>query len=225
MSRIKLAEQATAPDTPPTGKASIYIDATTKKLASKDDAGTVTDYGAAGGGGEANTGANAGSGAGVFRDKTGTTLNFRSIVAATAAVVVSQLTDTIQVAFGHVLTAALNAANFAIQAAKTVTFNAVVDNGNSGTAKTIDWTAGQKQKVVLTGNVTFTFTAPPGPGNFVLLVTQDATGGRTTAWPASVKWPAGAAPAIQSGAAGSVHLVAFFYDGSTYHGGASLNYS
>ena len=45
MSKITVVEQAGV-TTPSTGQASIYVDASTKKLASKDDAGTVTDYSA-----------------------------------------------------------------------------------------------------------------------------------------------------------------------------------
>lgn len=43
------------------------------------DGGWADAGGGSGGGGEANTGANQGDGAGVFRDKSGVTLNFRSL--------------------------------------------------------------------------------------------------------------------------------------------------
>ena len=39
-------------------------------------------------------------------------------------------------------------------------FDAEFDNGNSSTADTIDWGVGNKQKSTLTGNCTYTFTAP-----------------------------------------------------------------
>lgn len=39
-----LISNKTAPDTPDTGKTKVYVDSTTKKLTSKDDAGTVTNY-------------------------------------------------------------------------------------------------------------------------------------------------------------------------------------
>jgi len=50
MSKIKLTNQA-APDTPAAGKTEVYVDNSTKKVASKDDSGTVTNYGSGGGGG------------------------------------------------------------------------------------------------------------------------------------------------------------------------------
>jgi hypothetical protein len=51
--------------------------------------------GGGGGGGEANTGANVGGGAGVFRDKTGVTLNLRSLVATSNKIAIVQNADTI----------------------------------------------------------------------------------------------------------------------------------
>lgn len=39
-----LMKNATTPDTPPSGSTAIYVDSTTKKLISKDDAGTETSY-------------------------------------------------------------------------------------------------------------------------------------------------------------------------------------
>lgn len=49
MSKITLIEQANSPDTPATGEVSVYVSQSTKKLATKDDAGAVVDYGAAAG--------------------------------------------------------------------------------------------------------------------------------------------------------------------------------
>ena len=50
MSTINLTNQD-APDTPDTGECEVYVDSSTKKLATKDDSGTVTVYGSGGGGG------------------------------------------------------------------------------------------------------------------------------------------------------------------------------
>lgn len=65
----------------------------------------------------------------------------------------------------------------------------VYDNGNSGAAITIDWRRGRMQKVVLTANCTFTWTAPTEPGMYALRIAQDATGGRSLTWPSAAKWP------------------------------------
>lgn len=111
-----------------------------------------------------------------------------------------------------------------IQVTGEAYFDAEVDNGNSGTAKTIDWTAGNKQKITLTGNCTFTFTAPSGPANLILRLIQDGTGSKTVTWPATVKWPEGTAPTLST-AASSVDIVSFYWDGTNYHGQASLAFA
>ena len=47
-------------------------------------------------------------------------------------------------------------------------FDGEVDNGNSGATKTIDFTSGNKQKVTLSEDCTFTFIPPSGPANVIL---------------------------------------------------------
>jgi hypothetical protein len=98
------------------------------------------------------------------------------------------------------------------------------NNGNSGTAKTIDWTLSNKQKITLTGNCTFTFTNPPGPCSLIFKLAQDATGSRTVTWPSAVKWSGGTAPTLTT-AANKVDIISFYYDGSSYFGTYSLNYT
>lgn len=104
------------------------------------------------------------------------------------------------------------------------TFDAEVDNGNSSTADTIDWTAGNKQKSTLTGNVTYSFTDPSGPCNLMLKLVQDGTGSRTATWPVSVKWSGGTAPTLST-AASAVDIVSFYFDGTSYYGQSGLNFS
>jgi hypothetical protein len=103
-------------------------------------------------------------------------------------------------------------------------FNSEIDNGNSGTAKTINWNAGNKQKITLTGNATLTFTSPIGPCNLVFKVVQDATGSRTLTYPATVKWVGGSAPTLTT-AANAVDILVFYYDGTNYYGDSALNFS
>lgn len=103
-------------------------------------------------------------------------------------------------------------------------FASVVANGNSGTAFTVAWPSGGKQKITLTGNCTFTFTAPPGVCNLLLMLTQDGTGSRTATWPGTVKWVGAAAPTLTT-AANATDIVSFFYDGTNYWGVASLNFA
>ena len=106
---------------------------------------------------------------------------------------------------------------------RTITFNIEHDNGNSGATDTIDWSNGQKQKSTLTGNVTYTFTDPNGPGNFTLRLIQDATGSRTVTWPATVKWPGGIAPVL-SVSANAEDIVTLYFNGTTYYGDYGTNY-
>lgn len=101
---------------------------------------------------------------------------------------------------------------------------AETDNGNSSTADTIDWSVSHKQKSTLTGNCTFTFTAPSGPCSVLLRLIQDGSGSRLVTWPAAVKWPAGTAPVLSTGAA-AVDIVAFYYNGTNYYGSSALNFS
>lgn len=103
------------------------------------------------------------------------------------------------------------------QFSTTANFTTEVDNGNSGAADTLDWTAGNKQKSTLTDNVTYTFSpAPDGPCSLILRLIQDATGTRTATWPATVKWPGGTAPTLTT-TANAVDVVALYFDGTNYH--------
>lgn len=101
---------------------------------------------------------------------------------------------------------------------KSLYFNSEIDDGHSGTADTIDWSAGPLHKSTLTGNVTYTFTAPSGVGKLQIKLVQNGTGGKTVTWP-SVTWvnSGGTAPTIRS-AAGAITFVNFYYDGTTYYG-------
>lgn len=105
-----------------------------------------------------------------------------------------------------------------------VFFDAEYDNGNSGAADTINWNLGNKQKSTLTGNATFTFTAPPGPCSLTLKLVQDGTGSRNPVWPATVKWTGGTEP-VWSTAASAIDIVTLYYDGTNYYCGALLGFA
>lgn len=77
-------------------------------------------------------------------------------------------------------------------------------NGTGGTL-TIDLAAyvinnANVYHVTLQANTTFAFTgAPTGKAcTIAVYLLQDATGGRSVSWPASVLWPGGVAPAIST---------------------------
>lgn len=105
---------------------------------------------------------------------------------------------------------------------KTAGFLAEVDDGNSSTADTIDWTTGNRHKSTMTGNCTYTFTAPTTPTAIGLKLIQDGTGSRTATWPAAVKWPGGTAPTLTTTAA-AVDYISCFYDGTNYLCNSSLD--
>jgi hypothetical protein len=96
---------------------------------------------------------------------------------------------------------------------------------NSGTAFTVDILNGSLQVITLTGNVMFTFPTPTAGRGLVILLKQDATGGRTATWPMTVKWPGGTAPTITS-AANKLDKFAFVADGINWYGtNAGQNYT
>jgi hypothetical protein len=103
-------------------------------------------------------------------------------------------------------------------------------SSSSGTL-TLDLENGNVFEVTLTENVTTTnFNNPPTSGNggsFTLILKQDATGGRTFAWPSSVDWSNGVSPTIST-AANAVDILTFLTvdGGTTWYGFLSgVNFS
>jgi len=93
-----------------------------------------------------------------------------------------------------------------------------INNGNSGTAKTIDWKIGNKQKITFTGNATLTFLPPMGVTNLILRCIGDGTG-RTITWDSAVKW-SGSAPTF-TGTSAKWYIISFYFDGTNYSAMAS----
>ena len=95
---------------------------------------------------------------------------------------------------------------------------------NTSTAYTIALSGGTLQILTLTGNCTFTFPTATAGQSFMLFLKQDATGGRTATWPASVKWPSSVAPTITATASKGDKFV-FTADGTYWLGStAGQNY-
>lgn len=90
------------------------------------------------------------------------------------------------------------------------------DDGNSGTAQTIDFSKWRIHKSTLTGNVTYTFTAPARASNVVLHLVEDGTGGRTITLPASVKWTGGTTPTWVT-TASAHNVIACYTDATNYY--------
>lgn len=96
------------------------------------------------------------------------------------------------------------------------------DNGSSGTAKTIDWGNGNHQKISMTANCTYTFTAPAKPTVMSLRISY--TGAYDVTFPATVLWSGSTAPTLTK-TTGRVDILTFVYDGTNYFGGYNLNYT
>jgi hypothetical protein len=105
----------------------------------------------------------------------------------------------------------------------------VVALGNTSTAKTIDLNAGNVFTATLTDNCTFTLANSNANSNrgssFTLVLTNDATAGRTVAWAGgSFKFPGGAATLSRTTTAGAIDIWVFFTpdNGTTYYGNISM---
>jgi len=97
------------------------------------------------------------------------------------------------------------------------------DLGNSGASKTVDWANGQNQRIALTAACELTFSNPVAGMTAKLKVVQGGTGSYTITWP-TIKWAGGAAPTLTT-AVGGIDIVSLYYDGTSYHGVASLGFA
>ena len=93
----------------------------------------------------------------------------------------------------------------------------VVAIGNTGTSQTLSLTSGTFQTATLTGNCTFTMPTATAGKSFILILTQDGTGGRTATF-TSVKWPGGTAPTITTTATTGRDILTFVSDGTNWYG-------
>jgi hypothetical protein len=105
----------------------------------------------------------------------------------------------------------------------------VVALGNSGTATSIDLRQGNVFTSTLTGNCTFTLTNPNANSNrgssFTLILTNDATAGRTVAWAGGAfRFPGGAATLSRTTTANAVDIWVFFTpnNGTTWYGNIAM---
>ena len=144
-----------------------------------------------------------------------TTLNSTTLIsAATVNVTTLNATSLVNTATANVTT--LNATTIVNPSITNFT-ETPVSIGNSGTTQTLSLANGTFQSVTLNGNCTFTMPTATNGKSFILIVTQDATGGRTATF-TSVKWPAGSAPTITTTASTGKDILAFFADGTNWYG-------
>jgi hypothetical protein len=92
--------------------------------------------------------------------------------------------------------------------------------GSVSGSVTCDTSAGNECDMTLTGNVTsFTLqnSATPNAGQRVILkITQDATGGRTFAWPSNAKFPGGTPPTVTP-TANKTDIFTFISNGTNFY--------
>jgi hypothetical protein len=82
---------------------------------------------------------------------------------------------------------------------------------------TVNLLNGSVQQLTLTGSTTFTFPAVGGGKQFLLMLTQDATGSRLATWPSTVRWAGGTAPTLTTTAA-KTDVISFLSNGSYWLG-------
>jgi len=78
--------------------------------------------------------------------------------------------------------------------------------------------------VTLGGNRTLANPLYAQPGNYVLIVKQDATGSRTLSYGSNFKWPSGSAPPLSTGA-GAIDMLSFVCDGTNIYGVAQKGFA
>lgn len=88
------------------------------------------------------------------------------------------------------------------------------DQGNAGSAKTVDINAADVQELTLNSSTcTLTFTGDPSAGfvrHWELHLTHDATtSSRAVTWPSDVEWPGGTDPTLLATTANAVALFRF----------------
>lgn len=87
-------------------------------------------------------------------------------------------------------------------------------------AANIDWNLDNAQVARVTLGGDRTMNAPTNlvdGGTYVLMVKQDAIGGRTLAWNALFAWPSGATPVLST-SPNALDIFTFVCDGSKMHG-------
>ena len=150
--------------------------------------------------------------------------------AFTGAVTTNSTFDGVDIATRDgVLTSTTTTANAALPKAggtmtgalKTLTLQETYVANSTGATTTLDLSTGTSFSVTLSENTTFAFTLPTLPSDtafsFTLFITQPSSA-KTIAWPSSVDWAGGSAPAAPENS--EVNAYGFYTrdGGTTYYG-------
>lgn len=127
---------------------------------------------------------------------------------------------------GGTMQGGINFNNNSISGLNGVGWNSEYDNGNSGSALTINWANGQCQKVRLNAATpVLTINDPSVVGHYQLKIIQDATGGRNPTFAGGAyggsRWIGSAGPPSMNTPANAVTFINFYYDGSLFYQAAS----
>ena len=161
--------------------------------------------------------------------ESGNLSQFAATTSAQLASIISDETGTGNLVFSAspTFTGTLSAA--AVTSTTTLTTKKIVETvvaiGNTGTAATIDLSLGTVFTATLNGSATLTISNPGAVSSFTLILTNDATPGRTVAFAGgSFKFPGGAASLSRTTTANAVDVWVFFTPdgGTTYYGNTAM---
>ena len=106
-----------------------------------------------------------------------------------------------------------------------VAASVIHDNGNSGTAKTIDWTVSNIQGLTTTESCVASFVDPRTPGTVTLIITHDTSDySFIYTWPASVVWPRETS-FVTTNTSSAIDVISFLWDGIRYYGTGFADFS
>lgn len=118
----------------------------------------------------------------------------------------------------------------AVTIVSTNAFPAITVTGQYYSAQTtctttLEWNDGNAQRITLAnGGQTFTFANGQAGGRYLIKLKQPAAGAAgTVTWPASVLWPSATPPTLTA-TNGQTDIVTFYFDGTNFFGGYTLNY-
>jgi hypothetical protein len=108
---------------------------------------------------------------------------------------------------------------------KSATYTTEVDDGNSSTAVTCDFTQGNMHKVTRTGSCTVTLTQPAAPAHCQIKFVHEASASvYTVAYTPTPKWSSATAPTYTN-TSGAVDIVNLWWDGSNWYGMGAQNFA
>ncbi len=114
--------------------------------------------------------------------------------------------------------------NVATSFTKTQGFS-LVSTTVSGATTYIDWTTGNKQKVLINNIATsLVFQTPPASTASLVLIVKQGSTGQAFTFGTTVKWANNTVPTFST-TANITHIVTLFYDGITYYGSALTDFA